>query len=112
MNEDVTEIEGLDHSQRVNSILATVQDVFTEMGIVDVTPDSVIAAPPFYDGRVLIKGTDKFNRFIFQFALKARFIGYAFNDVAFLDLPRRWKIQQLHEMWFDGGTPIRIDLDS
>jgi len=27
-------------------------------------------------------------------------------------LPRRWKIQQLHEMWFDGGTPIRIDLDS
>lgn len=27
-------------------------------------------------------------------------------------LPRRWKIEKLHEMWFDGGTPIRIDLDS
>ena len=26
-------------------------------------------------------------------------------------LPRRWKIQQLHAMWFDGGAPIRIDLD-
>lgn len=25
--------------------------------------------------------------------------------------PARWKIQRLHEMWFDGGIPIVIDLD-
>ena len=27
-------------------------------------------------------------------------------------MPARWKIQRLHEMWFDGGIPVRIDLDS
>ena len=26
-------------------------------------------------------------------------------------LPARWKIQRLHETWFDGGIPIAIDLD-
>jgi deazaflavin-dependent oxidoreductase (nitroreductase family) len=26
-------------------------------------------------------------------------------------LPARWKIQRLHEMWFDGGIPIAIDLE-
>jgi len=25
--------------------------------------------------------------------------------------PARWKIQRLHEMWFDGGIPLVIDLD-
>lgn len=25
--------------------------------------------------------------------------------------PTRWKIQQLHEMWFDGGIPVVIVLD-
>ncbi|MDH3623528.1 MAG: nitroreductase family deazaflavin-dependent oxidoreductase [Myxococcales bacterium] len=26
-------------------------------------------------------------------------------------LPRRWKIQKLHEMWFEGGIPLVIKLD-
>ena len=99
MNVGVTEIEGLDHSQRVDSILAMVQDILTEMGIVDVTPDSVIAAPPFYDGRVLIQDTDRVNRFIFQFALKVRFIGYSVNDVAFLT------VRQLCELYLRDSYP-------
>jgi hypothetical protein len=24
--------------------------------------------------------------------------------------PRKWKIQRLHQMWFDGGIPVVIDL--
>ncbi len=93
------EIEGLDQSQRLDSILAAVQDILTGMGIADVTPDSVVAAPRFYDGRVLIKDTDRFNRFIFQFALKARFIGYPFNDVAFLT------VRQLCELYLRDSYP-------
>ena len=26
-------------------------------------------------------------------------------------VPARWKIQQLHTMWFDGGIPVVIDLE-
>lgn len=26
--------------------------------------------------------------------------------------PTRWKVQRLHEMWFDGGIPVTIDLRS
>jgi deazaflavin-dependent oxidoreductase (nitroreductase family) len=26
-------------------------------------------------------------------------------------VPARWKIQRLHDMWFEGGIPIVIDLD-
>ena len=99
MNEGVREIEGLDHSQRLDSILTTVQDILTGMGIVDVTPDAVIAAPRFYDGRILIKDTDRLNRFIFQFALKARFIGYSSNDLAFLT------VRQLCELYLRDSYP-------
>ena len=26
-------------------------------------------------------------------------------------LPRRWKIQKLHQMWFEGGIPLVVNLD-
>ena len=26
-------------------------------------------------------------------------------------LPRRWKIQKLHEMWFEKGIPLVVNLD-
>jgi deazaflavin-dependent oxidoreductase (nitroreductase family) len=26
--------------------------------------------------------------------------------------PRKWKIQRLHQMWFDGGIPVVIDLEA
>ena len=80
-------------------MLAAVQDILTGMGIADVTPDSVVAAPRFYDGRVLIKDTDRFNRFIFQFALEARFKGYSSNDVAFLT------VRQLCELYLRDSYP-------
>ena len=62
----MTELDGLDHSQRVETVLSTLRDILAGMGIVDVTPESVVAAPRFYDGRVLIEDTDSLNRFLGQ----------------------------------------------
>ena len=92
-------IEELDHAQRIDLVEAAVRDVLTDMDIVDVTPDSVIAAPRFYDGDVLIKDTDRVNRFIMRLALKVRFVGYAFNDVALLT------VRQLSELYLRDSYP-------
>ena len=83
----------------VDSLLETVERVLTRMGIADVTPDSVIAAPRFYDGPVLIKDTDTLNGFIGRFALAARFVGYGFEDLAFLT------VRQVCELYLRDSYP-------
>jgi hypothetical protein len=64
--------------------IETVRQVLHEMEVPDVTPDSVIAAPPYYDGRVALRDSGGFRHFNGQIAVKLRFIGYPFDDVVFL----------------------------
>ncbi len=91
--------ETSDRSKRLEATIATVCRVLEGMGITDVSPESVVAAPPFYDGRVLLKDSDSFGRFIGQIAVKLRFIGYPFQDVAFLT------VRELCEMYLRDSYP-------
>jgi hypothetical protein len=89
----------LDASQRLDSVLTTVKEILSEIGVTDVTPDSVIAATGPYDGPILIPDTDRFNRFSGLFALRVRFVGYALNDAAFLT------VRQFCEMYVRESYP-------
>ena len=84
LSEEEKRIGDLDDSQKVQSIFEIVESVLNEMGIVDVESDSVIAAPDFYDGPVLLEDGGAFSRFIGRFSTEVGCLGYAFNDVALL----------------------------
>ena len=73
--------------------------VLDGMGIADVSPESVVAAPPFYDGRVLLGDPGSFSRFLGQIAVQLRFIGYPFEDVAFLT------VRELCELYLRDSYP-------
>ena len=88
-----------DRSKSLDATIATVCRVLAGMGIADVSPESVVAAPPFYDGRVLLEDFDSFRGFIGQIAVKLRFIGYPFEDVAFLT------VRELCEMYLRDSYP-------
>jgi hypothetical protein len=83
----------------LETTVATVCGVLEGMGLADVSPESVIAAPPFYDGRVLLADSGSFSRFVGQIAAKLRFIGYPFEDVAFLT------VRELCEMYLRDSYP-------
>jgi hypothetical protein len=83
----------------LDSTLATVLRVLDEMGIEGVSEDAVITAPPFYDGPVLLKGQGRFNQFNGQMAVNLRFVGYPFDDVAFLS------VRQFCEMYLRDSFP-------
>ena len=79
--------------------IAVVSRVLEGMGIPDVSPESVISAPPFYDGRVLLEDSESFSRFIGQLAVQLRFIGYPLEEVAFLT------VRELCEMYLRDSHP-------
>jgi hypothetical protein len=85
--------------ERLEATIATVCGVLEGMGIADVSPESVVAAPRFYDGRVLLEKSGSFALFNGQLAVKLRFIGYPFDDVAFLS------IRELCEMYLRDSYP-------
>jgi len=65
------------------STLATVLRVLGEMGIPEASEDAVLTAPPLQGGSVLLKPS-RYAQFNGQMAFNLRFIGYPFDDVAFL----------------------------
>jgi hypothetical protein len=91
--------DGGDRLVALESSIATVLRVLGEMGISDVSEDAVIAAPPFYDDRVLLEGSGSFSHFTGQMAVNLRFVGYSFQDVAFLT------VRQFCEMYVEDSFP-------
>ena len=96
---DAKNMEELDGSQRLGLIFNLVRTVLDEMGIADVTLDSVVTAPAFYDGDVLVEAGGGFIRFINRFSNKTGCLGYAFNDVAFLT------VRQFCESYIEDSYP-------
>lgn len=88
-----------DRPDALDSCIATVLRVLNEMGIADVSEDAVIVAPPFYDGPVLLKHRGSFSHFAGQIAVNLRFVGYPFEEVAFLT------VRQLCEMYVRDSFP-------
>ncbi len=88
-----------DHLNALESSISTVIRVLDEMGIRDVSEEAVISAPPFYDDRVLLQGSGSFSQFVGQMAVKLRFVGYSFQDVAFLT------VRQFCEMYVRDSFP-------
>ena len=80
----MTGIEDLDQPQRVDFVLAIIRGLLAKLGVSEVTPESVIVAPPSRGGRALLSDGVSFDRFRLRFALKAGFVGYSFDDIAAL----------------------------
>ena len=74
------------HNDVLDSTIASVLRILDEMGIGNVSEDSVITAPPFYEGPVLLKHTAHFSQFTAQTAIHLRFVGYPSEEVAFLSV--------------------------
>ncbi len=87
---------GQDNMDRLFGIVVEILD---GMGIADVATDSIIVAPPFYEGEVLIKRSDRFALFAGEFSLKVGCIPYAFNDAALLT------VRQFCEMYIADSEP-------
>lgn len=84
---------------QLDKTIAIVTEILEGMEIREVSPESIIAAPPDYDGEVLLNSTGQFNLFVGQLAVRLRFIGYPFDKVAFLS------VRQLCEMYLDDSYP-------
>ena len=78
---------------QLEETIATVIAILEGMEIADVSPESVIVAPPYYDGEVLLKRTAQFSLFVGPLAVRLRFIGYPYDDVLFLT------VRELCEMY-------------
>lgn len=89
-----------DRSDVLDSTLATVLRILDGMNLADTAEDAVIAAPSFYDGPVLLKDRSRFNHFAVQLAVNLRFVGYSFEDVAFLT------VRRLCEMYVRDSFPL------
>lgn len=87
-----------DHAN-VDRVLGLVEEILEGMGIAAVATDSIIVAPPFYEGEVLIKRSDRFALFAGQFSLKVGCIPYTFNDVALLT------VRQFCDMYIADSEP-------
>jgi len=73
----------MSQTERLASTRATVEGLLAEMGIPDVSPDSVLVAPTSPPGgRVLLENIDRFHHFVFRFALTVRFVGYPIDEIA------------------------------
>jgi hypothetical protein len=88
-----------DHREVMDSTLATVLRVLHGMHVEDVSEDAVLAAPPFYDGPVLLKNPGRYAQFNGQMAYNLRFVGYPFDEVAFLT------VRQFCEMYVRDSFP-------
>ncbi len=83
----------------VDRVFGIVEEILEGMGITEIATDSMMAAPPFYEGEVLIKRSDRFALFAGQFSLKVGCIPYAFNDAALLT------VRQFCEMYIADSEP-------
>jgi hypothetical protein len=99
MRDGLANLEALNSDQRVDAVVAAVLVLLDEMGVHGASPDSVITAPRFYKGPVLFEGSEAVDRFILRFTIKVRFVGYQFNDVAFLT------VRQLSALYLRGSYP-------
>ena len=81
------------------SSISTVLRILDDMGIEGASEDAILAAPPFFDEPVLLPSRGDFNRFNGQLALKLRFVGYPFEEVALLS------VRQLCEMYVRDSFP-------
>ncbi len=91
-----------DNGDRIDLLdftIATVRRILDGLDVANVTEDAVIAAPSFYDGPVLLKDRGQFNHFAGQLAVNLRFVGYSFEEVAFLT------VRQLSEMYVGDSFP-------
>ena len=64
--------------------MTTVKRVLEEKVEIKRAMEAMMAAPPFYEGEVLIKRSDRFALFAGRFSLEVGCIPYAFNDAALL----------------------------
>jgi hypothetical protein len=74
----------VDRPKRLADTLDTVLAALAAMGIEDATEDRVLAAPAFYDAPVLLSQPGQFGQFSVRMAVNLRFVGYSFEEVAFL----------------------------
>ena len=88
-----------EHLELLNSTLTTVLEILRKMGIGDASQEAVIAAPPFYDGSVLLPDRARFSHFAGQIAANLRFVGYPLEEVAFLT------VRQFCEMYVRDSFP-------
>lgn len=95
----MTDLQHLGPAQRLESVVGTAVDILTGMGIEGVTPDSVLSAPRFYDGPVLLENTDRVGAFMAQLAVRMRFVGYPPNDIAFVT------VRELGEVYLRESYP-------
>lgn len=90
----------MSRSETIESTRATVDGLLAEMGIPEVSSDSVLVAPSSPpDGAVLLENVDRFHHFVFRFALAVRFVGYPIDEVAGLT------VEQFCEMYVSESYP-------
>jgi hypothetical protein len=87
-----------DRGEVEGATLATVLRVLGEMGIPEASEDAVLTAPPLQGGSVLLTPS-RYAHFNGQMAFNLRFIGYPFDDVAFLS------VRQFCEMYVRDSFP-------
>ena len=88
-----------DRRELLESTVATVLRILERMGIANASENAVLAAPPFYDGSILLETRGRFAQFNAQLAVQLRFVGYAFEEVALLS------VRELAEMYVRDSHP-------
>jgi hypothetical protein len=109
MNQADVALEDMDPSRRLDAVESMVRDILTNLGVTDITPDSVVTAPSMHRDPVLIRDTDQLNRFIGMFAYRARFVGYSINDLAFLTLSELCQMYLADSYPEAPGVPLSDD---
>lgn len=92
-------MEEVDRDDVLDATLETVLRILEEMGVDEASEGAVLAAPPFYDGPVLLDSPGRFNQFNGQAAFRLGFVGYPIDEVAFLT------VRQFCEMYVGDSYP-------
>ena len=90
--------DDVDRNEILESTISKVLGILEGMEIADISEDDVIVAPSFYDGPVLLH-PNRFGHFAGQIAFNLRFVGYPFEEVAFLT------VRQFCEMYVRDSFP-------
>lgn len=92
-------LSSLDGSSSLERVLEAVLQTLDEMGIPEASEDSVLAAPSFYDGPVLLPHPKAVSEFSGRIVVKLKFVGYAFEEIALLT------VRQFCEMFVADSFP-------
>lgn len=84
MSKPETDLESLSREQRVESVLATLRGILDEIEIVEPESESPLRALKGPDGAALSDDPHRLTQLSIQCALRLRFIGYPFEEVASL----------------------------